>query len=75
MDPECKICLVSHMPMVEKSMLHLQLKKRPFLNNELEIKKGSATGDVTGLQGNAFAVNSWKDFYTLSVNQTEMGVK
>ena len=56
-------------------MLRIQYKNRALLSNELEMTKGSGTGDVTGLQGNVFAVNSWKDFYTLSVKQSEMGVK
>lgn len=56
-------------------MLRIQYKNRALLSNELDMTKGSGTGDVTGLQGNVFAVNSWKDFYTLSVKQSEMGVK
>ena len=78
LEDDCKMCLVSHLPMVQNStaLLQSRTKKLRQLNSSLDetfpLKKATA---MTGLKGNEYAVASWKDYYQHSLKRTERGLK
>ena len=62
-DPECKILLVSHLPMAAATS-NVNLKPRSRKNNvmtqdSLNVSSEAVKTNVQGLIGNAFAVNNW----------------
>ena len=63
LDADCKICLVSHLPMVHISMLLQSRTKKLRQMNTMEFENTAAGSAMTGIKGNEFAVTSWKDYY------------
>ena len=75
LDPDCKICLVSYLPMI--SFLEANIKQRKTFTNH-NVEKGghikNQSMNMRGLTENEFAVKNWKDYYNLSLKRAEEGL-
>ena len=79
-EEDCGILLVSHLPMMFVKPSNLKARRKvgdvSKVLNELPLQGAAAVQQETkGLKGNQFVVNSWKDFYQLSIKRTESGLK
>lgn len=73
LDSECKICLVSHLPMAMTLASTSNIRRRKILDEGLV--QGPPASAMQGLTGNEYAIDSWKDYYQLSLKRAEEGLK
>ena len=66
LDPDCKICLVSHLPAFNKLD---QANIRPRRRTASGAPEAQQRQSAMGLRGNEFAISTWKDYYQLSLRQ------
>ena len=71
--PDAKILLVSYLPMMDHNAFTLSKRMK---STRTMIIDGVETCPKTtgGLKGNEFAVNTWKDYYKISLKRNEMGL-
>ena len=75
LEPDTKILLVSDLPMAESNpLITLSKSMRESVSAINKDKDAAPPKNVVGLQGNNFAVDSWKDYYNLSLLRNEEGL-
>ena len=71
LDPDCKICLVSHLPAFNRLD---QANIRPRRRTGTGAPEAQQRPSAMGLRGNEFAISTWKDYYQLSLRQAMRGI-
>ena len=71
---DTKILLVSDLPMADSNPLITLSKSMRESASAINKAAGAGTKNIDGLKGNNFAVDSWKDYYNLSLLRNEEGL-